>query len=725
MSINLEPVPFGNTYSMRNIPVPGRKEHKTKTIKQTGKFVKNVRWAGLFAKHGGQIDSLDHPDLPIILERKETFGFKSGNAPPIIPEFLEFEKELWNIVKNIKYFNRTNEFQKMLKKDLDELSKLDKIVVFADKTNNLYCLDKADYLKVAKDNITRDYQITDSAKVNIVNQKAANIAKDVGQEKNMEIYCPSEAFFTIKDHKDDFPSKIKVRVINPAKTDVGKISKHYLQNIVQEVNMKLKLHQWRSSNQVKEWFRNIRSKRGATFLKFDIESFYPSISKELFERALLFAKKYCTISEADMKAIRLARESFLYHQGQPWEKKGNDNFDIAMGAYDGAECCELVGLYLLNKITAKGSGVFSKMMVGLYRDDGLSIVRGGPGEVERVTKKLHKLFETEGLKITCEAGKQGTDYLDLYFDLKHDKYRQWRKPNSNPLYVHKDSNHPPQVLKEIPNMIEKMVSKNSSTKAEFDKVKREYQNSLKNSGFDKKLHYKPDVPKPKVHKRNKKKLWFNPPWSDNMRTSLGHEFLALVDKYREKFKGTVFEKIFSRATMKISYSTTRNMKAHISSHNMKILNRKEDSQPDSCNCRANGPPCPLGGECQVKSIVYKATVTTKEDSPIIKTYHGMTGGDFKSRFSGHKHDMKNRDKYGTTLSRHIWRLRDMGIRFEIKWEIKEKAQKYNPGGKDCKLCSAEKYHILMEDDKRSLNVRSELLSKCRHRAKWKLDKLIL
>ena len=67
----------------------------------------------------------------------------------------------------------------------------------------------------------------------------------------------------------------------------------------------------------------------------------------------------------------------------------------------------------------------------------------------------------------------------------------------------------------------------------------------------------------------------------------------------------------------------------------------------------------------------------------------------------------------------------MKIRFELKWEIKEKASKYNPSGKDCKLCSAEKYHSLMEDDKRSLNVRSELLSKCRHRAKWKLDKLML
>ena len=90
MSINLEPVPFGNNVSMKNIPVPGRKEHKTKTIKQTGKLIKNVRWAGLFAKHGNQLDSLDHPDLPIILERKETFGF---NPLLISTDFLKYSLE--------------------------------------------------------------------------------------------------------------------------------------------------------------------------------------------------------------------------------------------------------------------------------------------------------------------------------------------------------------------------------------------------------------------------------------------------------------------------------------------------------------------------------------------------------------------------------------------------------------------------------------------------------
>ena len=55
-----------------------------------------------------------------------------------------------------------------------------------------------------------------------------------------------------------------------------------------------------------------------------------------------------------------------------WVKKtGNPLFDVTMGSFDGAELCELVGLYLLNKIKPLlGTG-----NVGLYRDDGLAIVK--------------------------------------------------------------------------------------------------------------------------------------------------------------------------------------------------------------------------------------------------------------------------------------------------------------------------------------------------------------
>ena len=56
----------------------------------------------------------------------------------------------------------------MLKKDLEEMEKLDKIIVFADKSNNLYCLDKYVYLKEARNNITKDYKLSSSANFNIV-----------------------------------------------------------------------------------------------------------------------------------------------------------------------------------------------------------------------------------------------------------------------------------------------------------------------------------------------------------------------------------------------------------------------------------------------------------------------------------------------------------------------------------------------------------------------------
>ena len=63
-----------------------------------------------------------------------------------------------------------------------------------------------------------------------------------------------------------------------------------------------------------------------------------------------------------------ARKSLLFTNDSTWVKKGDDpSFDVTMGSFDGAEVCELVGLYILNILSQKfGSG-----NIGLYRDDGL------------------------------------------------------------------------------------------------------------------------------------------------------------------------------------------------------------------------------------------------------------------------------------------------------------------------------------------------------------------
>ena len=68
------------------------------------------------------------------------------------------------------------------------------------------------------------------------------------------------------------------------------------------------------------------------------------------------------------------------------EKVGNEDFDVPIGCFDGAEFFELVGSFVLTKLC----DVLQKENVGLYRDDDLAIVKQMPGpELERKIKKYH------------------------------------------------------------------------------------------------------------------------------------------------------------------------------------------------------------------------------------------------------------------------------------------------------------------------------------------------
>ena len=74
------------------------------------------------------------------------------------------------------------------------------------------------------------------------------------------------------------------------------------------------------------------------------------ISEELLLKSINFAKTYTDISDEDVKIILQSRKSFLFFKGTPWNKSNNPGFDITMGSFDGAECCEIVGLYMLSQL---------------------------------------------------------------------------------------------------------------------------------------------------------------------------------------------------------------------------------------------------------------------------------------------------------------------------------------------------------------------------------------
>ncbi len=151
------------------------------------------------------------------------------------------------------------------------------------------------------------------------------------------------------------------------------------------------------------------------------------------------------------------------------------------GSYDGAEICELVGLFILNKLGQK----FGKENIGLYRDDGLAIMKSKSARLaDKTRKELHKCLEQFGLKITAEANLHVVNFLDVTFDLNNGKLKPYRKPNDDPLYINRHSNHPPSIIKQVPASINKRVSALSADEQTFHESAPIYQNALRHSNFD-------------------------------------------------------------------------------------------------------------------------------------------------------------------------------------------------------------------------------------------------
>ena len=96
-----------------------------------------------------------------------------------------------------------------------------------------------------------------------------------------------------------------------------------------------------------------------------------------------------------------------------------------MGSYDGAEICELVGLFILNHLSKK----FGKESIGLYRDDGLALIKSKSARLaDKTRKELHNIFELFDLKITAESNLRIVNFLDVTFDLNNGKYRPIGSP---------------------------------------------------------------------------------------------------------------------------------------------------------------------------------------------------------------------------------------------------------------------------------------------------------
>jgi len=152
----------------------------------------------------------------------------------------------------------------------------------------------------------------------------------------------------------------------------------------------------------------------------------------------------------------------------------------------------------------------------------------------------------------------------------------------------------------------------------------------------------------------------------------------------------------------------------VSTHNTKLLSEDNVGEAKGCNWQDGPTTCPLTThECQKDSVIYVASVSTQNST---EHYTGLTGGTLKKRWYQHNTNLNNQDhRTKTTLSAHVWKLKDKDRSYEIQWDIMDRARTFNPINKKCRLCLKEIFYIMFKPESATLNSRNELYNTCRHR----------
>ena len=137
-------------------------------------------------------------------------------------------------------------------------------------------------------------------KINAARKQVLDNNKVLKRKKtNGENNC----FISLKIHKENFQNNPTVRLINPAKNELGKKRKVILDGMNKNIRENLQLNQWKNASTVIDLFITIQEKHLHSFVIFGIKDFYPSIKEKLLIKALKFAESYTDISDEDKRIM--------------------------------------------------------------------------------------------------------------------------------------------------------------------------------------------------------------------------------------------------------------------------------------------------------------------------------------------------------------------------------------------------------------------------------------
>ena len=94
--------------------------------------------------------------------------------------------------------------------------------------------------------IHADYKKADEEVEEEINTEAFLLAAELNIDDRVYKMERREAVVTLKDHKESFPNNPQTRLLNPCKSELGKVSKQKLAKVLTTARAKSGLTQWKS-----------------------------------------------------------------------------------------------------------------------------------------------------------------------------------------------------------------------------------------------------------------------------------------------------------------------------------------------------------------------------------------------------------------------------------------------------------------------------------------------
>ena len=95
-------------------------------------------------------------------------------------------------------------FRKKLTEGINNIKSSENLLIFADKTTNLYEMTPEQYKTILTNNVTKTYRKAERSTQLNIDREAKTISKTLQLEKRMEHYAEWPAFISLKDHKENF-----------------------------------------------------------------------------------------------------------------------------------------------------------------------------------------------------------------------------------------------------------------------------------------------------------------------------------------------------------------------------------------------------------------------------------------------------------------------------------------------------------------------------------------